>query len=344
MDYNGRYAVFDTSKLRTYRLAQRKNKVKLDDLIPPANVLDQQYDVSPEAEGRLKRLADKIVQAARASQPVILFTGAHLIKNGLGLLVGDLLEKRIISLFAGNGAVAIHDFELALVGQTSEEVPNALPAGQFGMASEFEYINAALTVGYSQGLGYGESLGRVICDRQFCRGVQESLGSAEPIEFGHPEVSVLARCYKLGIPATIHVSIGADVTDQHANFDGAAKGGCSGRDFLIFAEHVANMTAGGVVLNVGSAVAGPEVLLKAVSMAGNVDRAPKQMVTADFDLKAYHPQAMSDENSQYYYYRDQKSIVTRIPQSFNGEGIYIQGNQKQTFPRLYQLIIQHLDK
>ena len=139
-----------------------------------------------------------------------------------------------------------------------------------------------------------------------------------------------------------HVGIGTDVIDQHPSADGAAKGGCSGRDFLIFSEQISKFTQGGVFLNIGSAVTGPEVLLKAISMAANVGCKPAGIITADFDLRPFEPGAMTDEGSAGYYRRDQKSVVARIPAAFGGEGFYIQGNQLQTVPALYSAILEEL--
>jgi hypothetical protein len=132
------------------------------------------------------------------------------------------------------------------------------------------------------------------------------------------------------------------VVDQHPSFDGQAKGGCSGRDFLIYTHEITALTDGGVVLNIGSAVTGPEVLLKAVSIAANTGNVPHNIIAADFDLRDCDREAMSDESSQGYYFRDQKSVVTRIPQAFAGKGFYIQGDQKQTFPLLYKKTVQEL--
>ena len=161
-----------------------------------------------------------------------------------------------------------------------------------------------------------------------------------PCSFSRPQVSVLAACYENNIPFTVHVGIGTDVIDQHPSFDGQAKGGCSGRDFLIYTNEITKFTNGGVILNIGSAVTGPEVLLKAVSMAANAGTVPNDIITADFDLRDHEPKAMGDESKECYYFRDQKSIVTRIPQGFKGKGFYIQGNQKQTFPLLYKKIVE----
>lgn len=338
MQYEGRYKTFDASRVRTYPLSERSNKVTLNDLVRPEDVDALDISLSESVRRDIAAVADAIVAARRAGKPVILFTGAHLIKNGLGPLLVDLVQRGIVTLVAGNAATAIHDFELALIGQTSENVPAALGQGQFGMAYEFAYINLALSVGNQQKLGYGETLGRFICDETFAKQV---FGLAERAStFEHPDVSVLAACYRHAVPFTVHAGIGTDVIDQHPTFDGQAKGGCSGRDFLIYADQVSRLTEGGVILNIGSAVTGPEVLLKAVSMAANVGAVPRDILTVDFDLRRYDRSQMTDEATQGYYFRDQKSIVTRIPQAFGGRGLYIQGDQKSTFPSLFRSILQ----
>ncbi len=343
MYYQGRYDIFDVGKISTYPLDTRSNKVTLDDLVRPDDVSNLTISLPEKITRNVEIIAREIVEARHANKPVILFTGAHLIKNGLGLLLVDLVKRRLVSLVAGNGATAIHDFELGLIGQTSENVPDALGKGRFGMAYEFAYINDALSVGNQCELGYGESLGRMMCDKEF-RDQVFGLSAKENIskQFAHPDVSVLAACYENSIPFTVHVGIGTDVIDQHPSFDGKAKGGCSGRDFLIYTQEISRLTNGGVVLNIGSAVTGPEVLLKAVSMVANTGNIPKSIITADFDLRHHDARVMSDESEQGYYYRDQKSVVTRIPRAFEGKGYYIEGNQKQTFPLLYQKIMEQL--
>jgi hypothetical protein len=341
MDYNGRYKAFDLSRVNTYPLSTRSNKVTLDDLIRPEKLDDLALDLPKEACDEIDTIARAIVSSRPAGRPVVVFTGAHLIKNGLGLLLAEMAKRGIVSLVAGNCAAAIHDFELALIGQTSENVPDALGKGRFGMAREFAYINYAISLGNKYKLGLGESLGRAICDEGF-RGEVLALGAEGylPDTFANPEVSLLAACYENHVPFTIHAGIGTDVIDQHPSFDGRAKGGCSGRDFLIYTDQIARLTDGGVVLNIASAVTGPEVLLKAVSIAANTGSVPKGIITADFDLREHEPRAMSDESSQGYYFRDQKSVVTRIPQAFAGKGFYIQGDQKQTFPLLFKKVIE----
>ncbi len=342
MQYKGRYSCFNPEKITTSPVSGRTNKVKLGDLIDLKRALSSDFPVGDQESG-IRALAGHMVEAARAKKPVLWFTGAHLVKNGLGPIVIDLLNRGILSLVATNGAGIIHDFELALIGETSEYVPDALPKGQFGMATELGYINAALAEGQKRQIGYGEALGRFICDGEFRTAVEKSLGLTQPVRFKHPEVSIIAAAYRRNVPLTVHVGIGTDVTDQHPNFDGSAKGGCSGRDFLIYTQEVTKLPAGGLVLNIGSAVTGPEVLLKAVSMAGNIGRPAKGIITADFDLKPYLHDDMKNEASCHYYFRHHKSVVTRIPEAFGGKGFYIQGDQKNTIPRLYQEIIKILE-
>lgn len=343
MIYRGRYKIFDSGKIKTYPLRQRTNKVKFDDLLFPQQALQRQADLPKATKSDIDGLAKKIVACRRKRKPVILFTGAHLIKNGLGPLIVDLVEKNIFTLVAGNGATAIHDFELALLGETSEFVPDALGKGLFGMAYEFAYMNTALKIGNTRKWGYGESLARMIVDSDFRDLVFAEVARADSQqEFLHPEVSVLAACFAQNIPFTVHAGIGVDVIDQHPTFDGEAKGGCSGRDFLIFVQEITKFVNGGVFVNVGSAVQGPEVLLKSVSMTANTGFAPENIICADFDLREFRAGDVSDEEKMGYYFRDQKSVVTRIPAAFHGNGIYIQGDQRDTILFLYQRIIQKI--
>ena len=340
MEYSGKHPFFDTARIRTYPLDMRANKVALADLVFAADAAETAFDGDPAVRESVESIVTEILTCRRKGAPVILFTGAHLVKNGLGPLIVDLVDRGMFSLIAGNAATAIHDFELAMIGQTSESVPNALARGEFGMASEFGCFNAALALGNRERLGLGESLGRMICEPDFRDEALALIGyTGPPPRFSNPEVSLLVACHRKGIPMTVHAGIGTDVIDQHSSFDGEAKGGCSGRDFLIFTGHVAGFTDGGVVLNIGSAVQGPEVLLKAVSMAANTGAAPRGLVTADFDIRPYRPGDMTDESAAGYYARDQKSVVTRIPDAFGGRGVYVQGNQKETVPLLYKCLV-----
>jgi hypothetical protein len=341
MEYKGRYNIFDAAAIKTYPLGTRPNKVKLENILQASDVDKMEFNLAAETVSMVEAVAQEIVSMRKENKPVIIFAGAHLIKNGLGGLLADLVRREAATLVAGSGATAIHDFELALMGETSEDVPDTLGKGRFGMAYEFAYINCALSIGNEQKLGFGESLSKMICDAGFRNQVLSLVANDNsPRDFLHPEISVLAACYKNNVPFTVHVGIGADVTDQHTSFDGQAKGGCSSRDFLIYTNEVTKFADGGVILNIGSAVTGPEVLLKAVSMAANTGKEPDNILTADFDLRRHDPDQMTDESSQGYYFRDQKSIVTRIPEAFAGKGLYIEADQKQTFPLLYKKIIE----
>lgn len=345
MQYKGKYKTFDLSRIITYPLNIRTNKVKYSDLIFPEDLSKKQLDLSLQIFEKTKTLAQIIIRHRNENKPVILFTGAHLIKNGLSPLLVDLIKNGIFTLVAGNGATAIHDFELALIGETSEHVPNALGKGKFGMAYEFAIINNALQKGNQQKLGYGEVLGKTICDDEFQKTIFNSILKKDTLQkFSNPEISVLAACFTKNIPFTVHAGIGVDVIDQHPSFDGEAKGGCSGRDFLVFANEITKLVNGGVFINVGSAVQGPEVLLKSISMAANIGKTPQNIITADIDFRPYIPENMADESSSEYYFRDQKSIVTRVPEAFNGKGIYLQGDQRQIIPVLYQKIKKEMSK
>ena len=345
MEYNGKYEIFDPHKINTYPISTRDNKVKLEDLLDPSSAGSLELDASEEVHSDLVLLAKNLVQTRAKGLPVILFTGAHLIKNGLGLVLADLIEKDLVTCVAGNMATSIHDFELALIGQTSEYVPQALEKGQFGMAYEFAYINTAISVGNKHNLGLGESLGKMIMVEEFRKEVMKLVWKkGSPEKFQYPDKSVLATCYRKNVPFTIHAGIGTDVTDQHASFDGSAKGGCSGRDFLIYTHEIEKLSEGGMVFNIGSAVTGPEVFLKAASMTGNVNKVPKGIVTADFDIRPFERSHITNESQTGYYYRDQKSIVVRVPEAYGGKGYYIQGNQKQTFPLFYKYILEELNK
>jgi len=343
MKYKGRYDAFDPAQIKTYPVKGRTNKVKYGDLREIDDVLKRTIDLPVEVKLNIEALAREIIERRSLGQPILLFTGGHLVKNGLNRLLVDLIHRGLFTIISGNGATSIHDFELALMGETSEYVPQALEKGEFGMAYEFNFINAALSVGNKKRLGYGESVGKMICKKSFRKKVAKYLGiEAGTIEFSHPELSIAAACYQEKVPFTVHVGIGTDVLDQHYWFDGCAKGGCSGRDFLIYTQVVSKLMQGGVILNIGSAVTGPEVFLKAASMVGNVNQTPNDILTANFDLRHYNPETATNESAVGYYFRDQKSIVTRIPQAYGGKGFYIEGNQIQTIPYLYQQLIKQL--
>jgi hypothetical protein len=161
--------------------------------------------------------------------------------------------------------------------------------------------------------------------------------------YEYEESCIFAAAYRKGIPVCIHASLGTDIVDQHASFDGELKGAASGIDFLIFTEHMCSLTEGGVVLNIGTAIMGPEVLLKAVSMATNVGNKPNGLWTGVFDIRPFSfDDDVRDESKHYYYLRDQKSVATRIPKVFGGNGFYFEGLHETTLSSLYQFIMREL--
>jgi hypothetical protein len=328
LSYRGRYPFFDFSAVRTQSLRERDNKVSVRTMLDPQALL---AEPAPRFESdELVALVNALVRARSDGRPVMVFTGAHLVKNGFGKLLIDLMGRGWVTLVGTNAAGFTHDLELALIGATSEYVPNALAEGTFGMCRETpELMNKAWRAGLERGIGGGEALGRLI----------EGEPMPERVEFPHRDASIAAAGIRHGVPVTMHASLGTDIIDQHACFDPEAKGGVSGRDFGVLAAQVCDL-AEGVILNLGSSVQGPEVFLKAVSMAANVGKPPTGLTTASFDLRPVKVEDVEDERSYTYYFRDHKSIVHRIPRAFGGKGYYIQGDHLNTIPALYRTWVE----
>jgi hypothetical protein len=315
------YPAFDRSRLKLRPLAERAHDMTLADVLP----LDA--PPPPFDDANLPEVARRIVQARQARAPVILMMGAHVVKRGLSRFVIDLMERQVITHVAMNGAGAIHDFELALIGATTESVARYITEGQFGLWQETGRINDAALLGAREGLGLGEAVGRMIDEE------------CPP----HREVSILAAGYRLRLPITVHVGIGQDIIHEHPNCDGAALGATSYRDFLIFTEAITHLQ-GGVLLNIGTAVMGPEVYLKALAMARNLahqeGRHINRFTTAVFDLAElggdiHHEAPKSDAR---YYFRPYKTILVRTVQD-GGESFYIQGDHQATVLNLYHRVI-----
>lgn len=273
---------------------------------PPCSFGDF-WDSLPDLLGAasLRSLARAIVTARAAGRPVVWMCGAHVIKVGLGPLLNRLIAEDLITLLAVNGAFTIHDAELALWGKTSEDVAAELHAGRFGMVQETAaFLNGATARCAEESLGLGEAIGSALAAR------------------GGDQVtpSVLSTCHAAGIPATVHLAIGTDITHQHPEFSGGAAGAGSARDFRILAAHLAAL-AGAVVVNVGSAVILPEVFLKAVSVAINLGARADGLITATLDFQRH--------------YRPMENVVRRpVPES--GQGYYIVGHHEILLPLLLQ--------
>ncbi len=315
------YPSVDLTNVKTYPLVKRENRVALEDLILPTTAY-KEFE-NPE----LLEVSARIVEARRNGKPVIIMFGGHVIKRGLAPLVNDLLKRGVITHLASNGAATIHDFEIAFLGHTSEDVLKGLEDGSFGMAEETGLLmNLAIQRGANEGMGLGEALGRLI---------------AEDPRFIYRENSVLYTAYKLGIPYTVHVAIGTDIIHQHPRADFAALGWASGQDFKIFTRAVCELD-GGVFCNYGSSVIGPEVFLKALSIARNLGNNVKIFTTANFDLiplDDYRKPIGDDEPD--YYYRPRKNVVNR-PVALGGRGYHITGDHSETLPNLYHQVVDKL--
>jgi hypothetical protein len=242
-----------------------------------------------------------------------------------------MMERGIITHVAMNGAGPIHDFELALIGATTESVARYISQGQFGLWRETGRVNDAILEGAQDGIGIGEAVGRMI----------------ERETLPHQEESILAVGYRLGIPITVHVGVGYDIIHEHPNCDGAALGATSYHDFLVFAHTVSDLE-GGVLLNFGTAVMGPEVYLKALAMARNVafqeGRSIRRFTTAVFDMIDLGPDVQDEaaKTDPRYYFRPYKTILVRTVAD-GGESFYIQGDHKLTFPNLHRQVGQQLE-
>jgi hypothetical protein len=242
----------------------------------------------------------------------------------------DLMERGYISLIGTNGACTIHDMEFAMIGKTTESVAKYIQEGQFGLWKESGRVNDAAVYAKEHGLGLGEAVGKMILEN--------------PTEFPYRDSSLFAAGYRLGIPLTVHVGIGQDIVHEHPNFDGAAVGAASYRDFLTLAHFVENLE-GGVMLNIGTAVMGPEVYLKALSMARNVafqhDRVIKHFTTAVFDMVdlGENPQSEAPKSNAIYYFRPYKTVLVRTVAD-GGESHYVRGDHRATITNLHRLILQ----
>ena len=366
MEYKGRYSLFNPESVRTYPLSVRPNKVELDDFLDCGAL--RKAEIVPardpwfrnglggggeDQSAGMIELARYIVECRRGGKPVVVISGAHPIKNGQIPVIVDLIERGVVTLYSTNVAGAIHSFELALTGASSESVRDALPVGDFGMAFETgHYLNYVIEIGCEMGIGMGEAMGRLYCDADFRKQVIDRTFANHPDTgeylkpydgFAHDASCVFAAAFRKGVPVCVHGSLGTDIIDQHDSFNPAAKGATSGADFLIFADQMCRFTAGGVVLNIGTAIMGPEVLLKAVSMAANCGCKPEGLWTGDFDVRPFvFDDEARDEDQWYYYLRDQKSIATRIPKVFGGNGFYFQGLHGDTLAPLYQYIMREL--
>jgi hypothetical protein len=318
------YPKFDRTRLKVKPLSNRIHDLSLSswlEIDDPVELFDHP---------NLPILAKRIVKARENGAAVILMMGGHVIRAGISRHIIDLMKRGLVTHIAMNGGASIHDFELAMIGATTESVAKYIKEGQFGLWDETGRMNDTIIEGAQDGIGMGEALGRAI-----------HIG-----DFPHRNISVLAAGYLFKVPTTVHIGIGYDIIHEHSNCDGASLGITSYTDFLILAQSIMGLE-GGVVLNVGTAVMGPEIYLKGLSMARNVAHQEglsiRRFTSAVFDLISLEGNLNheADRGTPEYYFRPYKTILVRTI-SEGGESFYFRGSHRSTIPTLYQLILQSL--
>jgi len=306
------------SRIQTYPLSSRHSKVNIADFAVSwrrGKSFRSFLDTLPDflAVKSLRAVVRAIVRARGRGKPVILGMGAHPTKVGLNPILIDLMKRNIITAVAVNGAVIIHDFELAYLGHTSEEVDAEIDSGRFGMAEDTGHIlNSAILEGWKTGLGIGEAVGRYM--------------TKHPRQFPHRQRSLLVTGHRLGIPITVHVAMGTDIIHMHPAADGAAIGGGSLVDFRTLVSLVSDME-GGVYINLGSAVMLPEVFLKTVTLSRNLGRSLKNITTVNMDFLPH--------------YRPMTNVVRR-PTQKGGQGYSLVGHHEIMVPLLAAAIIEQI--
>jgi hypothetical protein len=316
-----RYRRFDRSRLVLLPLQERVSDLQQEHWLR----LD---DPAPSYEHpQLRELASRLRAARENGAARVLMMGAHVLRAGVNRHIIDLLERGWIDHIATNGAGAIHDYELARFGQTTESVARYIREGQFGLWVETGELNTIIRQAADDGCGLGESVGRHV----------------EASEYPHKELSVFAAAYRWGVPVTVHVGIGYDIIHEHPDCDGAALGGASYTDFLIFAATVERLEHG-VLLNFGSAIMGPEVYLKALAMARNVARQDgrelKDFTTAVFDIVPILGDIRTElpKTDPGYYFRPHKTMLVRTVAD-GGTSYYFCGEHRATLPALRRELI-----
>jgi hypothetical protein len=304
---------FDLNGLQAYDLESRPSRVFHEDLgrpLPAGATIDDWLDALPRqlAGNSIRRVCDHLARAHRDGRTVVAALGGHVIKTGCGPYLIDWVRKGLIKALAMNGSTAIHDFELALVGKTSEDVAGSLESGKFGMARETaDAFAVAARAGAENEMGLGAALGRYL-DQLHC---------------AHPECSVVLAAYQAGIPCTLHVALGTDIVHMHPHVSGAALGESSLLDFRHLCRVVASMEQG-VWLNLGSAVLLPEVLLKAVSVVRNFGYSLDGLVTVNLDKESR--------------YRSTVNVLNRPA----AEGIELIGHHEILLPLLHAILAGQL--
>lgn len=311
-----RYRPVSLKRIKTYPLSSRKSKVDIDLAGSPhrkGGSFSDFVDALPStlAASDLRSVAFAVVEARKRCRPVILGMGAHPIKVGLSPVIIDLMRKGIITAVATNGACIIHDFELSFMGRTSEDVASGLCDGNFGMARETgAELNKGIRQGVKKGYGIGQAVGEYIFKgRNRCK-----------------DLSIFAAAFNLGIPATVHMTIGADIIHMHPGADGAMLGEGSLRDFRLLSSVIADLERG-VYINLGSAVVMPEVFLKSLTVARNLGNKVENITTVNMDF--------------IQHYRPKQNVLCR-PTMAKGRSFALTGHHEVMFPLLAAMIIERI--
>lgn len=297
--------MIDFSKITTYPIRERQNKFTLDQMIPLNQV------VETKEKDKISTIAEKLIHAKNKTGKIILMLGGAVVKVGCSNVLIDLMKRGYVNHLAVNGAVSIHDFEVALIGETSEDVERGLEDGTFGMVEETgKLLNEAINNAHSADYGYGAAVGKMI----------------DTMNLPYKERSLFYQAYRLNIPVTVHIAIGGDIIHQHPSCNGAALGETSFRDFKLLTGSVTGLT-NGALLNFGSAVNLPEAFLKALTIVRNLKFDVKDFTTANFDfIDMYRP----------------RTRLLEWPKKLGCQTFDVRDNHNRTLPALRQSIINKL--
>lgn len=318
---SSKYAIFDRSKLLIKPLAERQHDLTIDRWLGPEDA------PLPYEHPDLATVAARVFDARKYGAARILMMGAHVLRAGNNKPIIDMMFRGQIDHIAMNGAGAIHDYELARIGATTESVARYIRSGEFGLWRETGELNDWIQQAADCGFGLGENIGRRIAES----------------DYPYRGYSVLAAAYRLGVPVTIHAGIGYDILHEHPNCNGAAIGEASYRDFLIFTKTMERLE-GGVMLSFGSAIMAPEVYLKALAMVRNVahqeGRKIAKFTTAVFDMVPIAGDIHTErpKTDPAYYFRPYKTILVRTVAD-GGESFYFCGDHRATLPALRRAVL-----
>jgi deoxyhypusine synthase len=308
-----KYKELNYSKLNTYSIKSRKSKVNVENFfkLNKDDFLENLPDILAGKD--VKEIVAACVKAKKGNKKIALAMGAHVIKVGLSPLINELIKRGLIDLIALNGAGIIHDTEIAMHGETSEDVDSAIKEGNFGMSEETgTLINNAIISGYREKLGLGESIGAFIFNSNF----------------KYKNYSIIKTAYEYNVPVTVHVAIGTDIIHMSPQCSGEAIGATSLRDFKIYCNVIKDLQHG-VYFNIGSTVILPEVFLKAITLVRNLGYTVEKFVTVNLDF--------------IRHYRPMTNVVLR-PTSSGGKGYNLTGHHEIMLPLIFLNIMKNMEE